>query len=310
MTPGASLGSITLSGTAYPYFHSGSSTGVGVNGDRVYQNGSSSAFYPVTHNTPGSTTQGVSLAVETVENGNSNCGLYARGAASHSGTSSKGTGYMALLTGANANPKVELWRNGVLVATGATASGYAISGSKPAKITLQVIGDTVTFGIMNPLTNTVVTNDAYVDASPIAGSYYGFVVGWYGQVDNYEIGLAGTATWTRSTPLHLTGTIPGAAAVLTHAIKPGIRVPEATTARSIVVRADTAPSGGSYTVTLERWNNGSFVNNVGAVTLTTGVSVNSATGLAVALAGGDILRANVSASSGAADVLISVDCWS
>jgi hypothetical protein len=93
-------------------------------------------------------------------------------------------------------------------------------------------------------------------------------------------------------------------------IKPGLRVPRNSNAINIVGRLDTPPVGADMIVTVERWNNGAYANDVGTITIPDGVSLGVLDPISVACTKGDILKFNcsqVGSTTPGSDLLMSVD---
>ena len=85
--------------------------------------------------------------------------------------------------------------------------------------------------------------------------------------------------------------MPGQAVTGTNVLPPGVRIPNANTLATVVLRAGTAPTGGSLTVQV--YKNASTL--LTTVSLTTGTTVNQVTGLTQALVAGDIITFNITA---------------
>lgn len=130
--------------------------------------------------------------------------------------------------------------------------------------------------------------------------------------DNFAVAATGTLAWTDTVPVYLQSILAGTLVVGNDVLPPGLRVPKATTARQIVGRVGTAPAGVDLIFTVERFNNGVSQGLVGTVTIPAGSTNASVTGLSAALAGGDILKVNVTqvgSTTAGADLNVSVDCW-
>lgn len=93
-------------------------------------------------------------------------------------------------------------------------------------------------------------------------------------------------------------------------VKPGLRVPVPGQAFAIIARLDTAPTGGPVTITVQRWNNGAHVDDIGTVTVADGSTLGVAVNLTANATKGDILKFDctaVGSTAAGADLNISVD---
>lgn len=133
------------------------------------------------------------------------------------------------------------------------------------------------------------------------GSYY----------DNLSIVLLGTLAWAPTEPIYMQAQLAsGSVATGTHVLKPGLRVPGDSTLREVVLRCDTAPVGASITVQVERFNNGGSQGVIATVSVTTGQTVGSVSGLTAGCAKGDMLRFNITSvgsTTAGADLTVSLD---
>jgi hypothetical protein len=102
----------------------------------------------------------------------------------------------------------------------------------------------------------------------------------------------------------------GNLAVAASAFPPGLRVPENGNAIAFVARLGTVPTGSDVTIKAERWNDGGYQNDIATLTIPAGTTLASVSGLAVAVAKGDIVHFNITqvgSTTPGADLNVSLD---
>lgn len=116
-------------------------------------------------------------------------------------------------------------------------------------------------------------------------------------------GIADTAQLVTFADLAIEALIvSGAASVDTDVLPPGQRIPYATTLNSVYARCGTAPTGSALTVAVKR--NGTQITTV---SIAAGATSGSTTGLAIALAAGDVISYGITAigsSTAGADIAV------
>lgn len=116
-----------------------------------------------------------------------------------------------------------------------------------------------------------------------------------------------------SVPIYLQALlVSGNVSVANHVLKPGLRVPAASLLREVVLRCETAPTGASITVQVERFNGGVSMGIIATASITATNNVGSVSGLSAACAKGDMLKFNVTSigsGTAGADLSISLDMY-
>ncbi len=164
---------------------------------------------------------------------------------------------------------------------------------------------------------TLWLNDVQVYEGSPAGTYgnlCGFTLTGLNtttRIESFTVGDLGTLAWSALEPIYLQAQLAtGNVATGTNVLKPGLRVPAASTLAELVLRAETAPVGAPITVAVERFNNGVSAGVIGTVSIPTGENVGSTVGLTSGCAKGDILKFNITSvgsTTAGADLTISLD---
>lgn len=227
------------------------------------------------------------------------------------GASADGSNHIQVSTDLDGTYYAHRWNGGSFTNIIPNSASALLATSIGADVTLSATYDTTT-GVLTLYVDGVQLAQG-TDPTPLTGAYVGLGSESNStQFNNFSGSANETRAWQNVEPIYLAGISAGTMAVTDNAIKPGLRVPAATTARDIIVRLDTAPTGAAFNVTLERWNNGAFVNNIGSVSVAAGTTNNSTTGLSVGLAKGDIVKTRITqvgSTVAGADLLVSLDCY-